>query len=89
MSKPDYKRLQELSKIGRKASKELESLVDGFSESLDIVIRNAPEQDKGEIEKVKALFNKSFNLAKQGNTVEATEIIKNYQNGRKNSKKGV
>lgn len=85
MSNTDFKRLKELANMAQNASKQLDPLIKGFSESLDIAIKNVPDEHKGEVEKVKSIFNKSFNLAKEGKTSEATEIIKNFKHGCKNS----
>ena len=89
MSKHDFTRLKEISKLGREAAKQLEPQIQNFEETIAIVLKNAPTEQKGEIEKLQATISKSFALAKQGKALDATELIKNFKNGRKDFKKGV
>lgn len=81
----DFERLKQLTELSSKVSEQIPSLIDGFEEGLDIAIRNAPDKDKNDLEGLKSTFQKSFELAKKGESVKAIEIVNKFRDGRKNN----
>lgn len=74
--------LQQLSKMAMQSSKQLNQQMSILENVMSETLKNAPEENKAEIEKVKALTNKAINLAKQGKMQDVDQIIKNFKNGR-------
>lgn len=78
--------LKQLMKLAEKSMEQINKEIRIFELTLDESIKNVDDNDKGEIESLKALSTKAINLAKMGKAEKAQEIIRNFQNGRKNSK---
>lgn len=74
--------LQQLSKMAMESSKQLNQQMSILENVMSETLKNAPEENKAEIEKVKALTNKAINLAKQGKMQDVDQIIKYFKNGR-------
>ena len=79
----NLKQLQEMAKeSGKKLNLELRI----FDETMAEAIKGAPSTDKNAIEQIKGLSQKAINLAKNGKVKEAQELIKDFNNERKNNK---
>jgi len=81
----DYKRLKEIARVGLEASKNLVPQIDGFNETLAILKKNVPDDQKGMVEKLQAKFSQSIALSKKGKYEEANKILKDLQNECKNN----
>ena len=77
--------LQDMIMLARKSAEQLNSEIVIFDKILDSTLKNAPEEDKRELEEVKALATKAVNLAKMGKAEEAQNIITQFKNGRKST----
>lgn len=75
--------LNSLIKLAEESKNQMNIHIRIFDETMSEMIKGVPEKDKGEIEKFKALSQRAINLAKEGKSEEAQELIKNFQNGRK------
>lgn len=78
--------IEELQKMASKCTEQMNLQMAIFEKSLQEVKENVSDKEKGEIEKLQALSNKAINLAKKGKSDQASELIKNYNYGRKSSK---
>lgn len=74
--------LNQLSKMAVESSKQLNQQMGILEETISETLRNAPEDQKIEIEKLKGLTNKAINLAQQGKIEDVNELIKSFKNGR-------
>lgn len=57
-----------------------------FESVIDQAIKGVPTENQHEVQKVKNLYLKAKNLAKQGKMDEVNALIKEFTDGRKNSK---
>lgn len=83
----DY--LNQLIKLGKTSTESANTQMKVLDETMKEMLRKVDDKDKPEIEKLMVTMNKSIALAKQGKSAEAQEIIKNFSDGRKSSKKSV
>ena len=74
--------LNQLSKMAVESSKLLSQQMGIFEETISETLRNAPDDQKIEIERLKGLTSKAINLAQQGKIQDVDELIKNFKNGR-------
>ena len=81
--------LNQLINIARKSSEQINKEISIFDESLKEVLKNVPEEQKAEVEKLMSATTKAINYAKMGKAEQANEVIQNFQNGRKSSKQTV
>ncbi len=86
MSKSRIEHLKKLSAMAVESSKELNKQIDLMGDVVKETLKDAPEDQKSEIEQLQALMTKSFNLAKQGKADQVNDLIKNFRNGRKSNK---
>jgi len=77
--------IQELKALGDKAMAEMKNQISIFDATLQEALKGAPQQDKSQIEELKALCNSAINLAKTGKADAAQELIRNYEHGRKSN----
>lgn len=82
----DLTDLHNQMKLSKNAVVEINKQNRIFERTIQQAIKGAPEQDKKEIEKIRLLTIKALNLAKQGKIEESQQLIKDFQNGRQNSK---
>lgn len=82
----NLKQLQDLSRMAVESSKQLDSQIGLINATISETLKNANESEKPEIENIMALTTKAINLAKQGKSDQAQELIKTFENGRKNNK---
>ncbi len=61
-------------------SKQMETQLKIFDESLNEAIKRAPKHEANEVEKLKATASMVMNLAKEGKTEEAQSLITQMQN---------
>ncbi|WP_440881401.1 hypothetical protein [Tenacibaculum sp. C7A-26P2] len=78
--------IQQLLNLSKKASSQINLQVQILDTTFSELLKNLPQDEANEIDKLKALTQKAISLAKQGKAEEAQEIIRNYQNGRKSNK---
>ena len=74
--------LNSLLQLAEDSKKQLNLSLAIFDETMNEAIRNVPDADKCEVERFKAISQQAINLAKQGKSKEAHELIKNFTNGR-------
>lgn len=79
------KTLKELHRLSRESSKKMNLELRILDKTLDETLKNVPDEHKSEIEKVKALSQKSIYLAKDGKLKKAQELIKKFRDGRKSN----
>jgi len=72
--------------LGKNAIEEMKRQNRIFDATLQEALKGAPDSDKKEIQAVQVLSLKVINLAKEGKTNEAQNLIKEFQNGRKSNK---
>jgi len=77
----DLKNIKAQLELSKKALSEYKKQNTIFEQILQNAIKGAPEEDQGEIEKIRILTIKVTNLAKAGKLEEAQTLIKDYQNG--------
>jgi hypothetical protein len=82
----DFKFLQSQMELAKKSISEIKNQNTIFETLLHEAIKGAPEEDKQEIERVRALSVKALNLAKAGKTKEAQDLIKNFRHGGQSNK---
>lgn len=80
------KNIKQLQEMARESSRKLNLELRIFDETMSEAVKGAPEEQKAEIENVKAMCQKAISLAKAGKLDKAQETIKDFQNGRKNNK---
>lgn len=56
-----------------------------FETLMHEAIKGAPEEHKKDIQRIQVLATKAINLAKQGKSEEAQNLIKDFQNGSTNN----
>ena len=78
--------IKELQELSRKAVSELNTQIRIFESSINQTLENVNEDEKSEVEKLKALSTKAINLAKMGKADQAQQLIKDYQDERKGNK---
>lgn len=78
--------LKQLQEMARESSKKLNLELRIFDETMAEAIKGAPEEHKKTIEEIKGLSQKAINLAKNGKVKEAQQIIKDFNNERKNNR---
>lgn len=81
--------LKELTEMAKKSSDELNNAINIFGSSMDELIKELPDEEKGEVERVKGLMQRVINMSKNGRVSDAQDLIKNFSYGRKGSEKGV
>lgn len=77
-----FKHIHQQLELSKKAVSEMNNGISIFENLMAEVVKGAPEQDKKTIEDVRIKANKAIQLAKQGKSDEAQQIIKDLQNGR-------
>lgn len=80
------KQLEEMSRIATASSKTLESQMNVLGDTMGELLKTVPDDQKAEIEGAQSLMTSVINSAKSGKFEKANELIKNFENGRKNSK---
>lgn len=78
--------LKDLLNLSEQNLKQMNLSVKIFERTFDTVLKNAPEQDKGVIEKMQILTKKALTLAKEGKQTEANEILNQIRNECKSNK---
>lgn len=78
----DSEHLKKLMEMSEAQSEKINIDLKVFEETFNGLISNAPSDQKGKLESIKARINKATELAKQGKTAEAQQIINNIQNER-------
>lgn len=73
--------LKELLKSSEKAAMEIKNQNRIFGSTLQEAIKGAPIEDKDKIDQVRILSLKAIELAKQGKSEEAQQLIKEFNNG--------
>lgn len=68
-----------------KSVDELKKLSANFEHTMSDMVKKAPKEHQQQLEAVRVMTVKALNLAKQGKNDEAQQIIKDFQNGSKNS----
>jgi len=81
----DLKIILQQSELAREAMTQMNIQNRIFETEIQKALEGAPDSDKKKIEEVKTLMNTVINLTKEGKTTEAQNLIKNFQNGGKNS----
>lgn len=74
------KDLQSLLKLSEQSKKTLEIELAKNEKITEEVLKNAPIEHIGILEKVKALTNKAIVLAKEGKQAEANEVMNEIKN---------
>lgn len=82
----DTKYLQELLKMSQQNQKQLDLNVKIFDQTFGEVLKNAPVEDVGVLEKMRILTTKAINLAKEGKQTEAQDVLNQIKNECKSSK---
>lgn len=78
----DNEHLNRLLEMSKKQSEKMNTDIQVFNEMFAGVVANVPNDQKGKLQKIQSSINKATELAKQGKTLEAQEIINNLQNER-------
>lgn len=78
--------IQQLLNLSKQASSQINLQVQILDTTFSDLLKNLPQDEANEVDKLKALTQKAINLAKQGKAEEAQELIRNYQNGSKSNK---
>lgn len=74
------KQIDQLLELSEKLSEKINIDIKLVEKLNDEMLKNVPEEQKGEIEKMVAIKNKALILAKEGKQEEAINIIKEMQN---------
>lgn len=72
--------------ISKEAIQQIKNQNRIFETILHEAVKGAPNEDKSKIEEVRMISKKVIDLAKQGKSEEAQQMIKDFQNGGKNNK---
>lgn len=67
------------------ASDLLQKSLNGISAGMDEVLRNAPEADKPEVQRVGNMVKQALKKAADGDSEGINELIKTFNNGRTNN----
>lgn len=79
------KNLQELIDLANQSQKTLDLKLSVFDKTMQEVLKNVPEEQKNEIQKIQSLTNKVINLSKEGKVNEINEILKQFGHGSKSN----
>lgn len=71
--------------ISKEAIQQIKNQNRIFETILHEAVKGAPNEDKSKIEEVRMMSKKVIDLAKQGKSEEAQQMIKDFQNGGKNN----
>jgi len=74
--------IEQLLQLSQQNSERIKSDMKMFDAVFDNVQNTVPDDQKGELQRVRAQMNKAINLAKEGKTNEANDVINNLKNGR-------
>lgn len=80
----DINKIMEQVKAGERAIDEMNRQTKSFGDVMSAAVQGAPTKDQKEMEKLRVMAMKAINLAKEGKTDEANQLIKNFSDGRKN-----
>jgi hypothetical protein len=75
----NYDQIEKLRRLAEKSMEQLKQEINIFDEQLAESIRNAPEEQKSDLEKCKSVVQQAIALAKMGKAEEANELILNFQ----------
>jgi len=75
--------LNSLLKLAEESKNQMNLQIRIFDETMVEMVKGVPEEDKEQVEHFRALSQRAINLAKEGKSQEAQELIKNFQYGRK------
>lgn len=75
--------LKQLTESTAKASAELSKSMGIIDKMMEETLKNAPEEDKAEINRLKNLSMQVVNYAKAGDTKKVEELINTFKNGSK------
>ena len=81
--------INQMLELAKRSSIQLNQEIAIFDKILLDTIKNAPEDDKSDIERVKALATKAINLAKMGKAEEAQQVIKDFQHEHQGTRKNL
>lgn len=81
----DYKGIKEQLALAEKSAREIKNQSRIFENTLQEAVKGAPIEAKSQIDQIRVLSAKAISLAKQGKMEESQQLIKDFQNGRKNS----
>jgi len=76
----DNEHLKRMMEMAEDQSKKVDLNMAVFNETFKGVIANAPSEQVGKLEKLQSSIKKATELAKQGKTLEAQQILNNLQN---------
>ena len=74
--------LGSLIKLSEQNTKQIEIEMAKFDKVFEEVVKGVPEDQKGEVERVKIICNKAIALAKEGKQEESNQLIKTIKNER-------
>ena len=83
------KSLQDMLEMAEEAADQMNKNISIFDKTLEEAIAQVPNEDKAQLEEVRALCTRAINLAKKGDAKEAQEILRRFQDGSKNSRSTV
>ena len=78
--------LKQLQEMAKESSKKLNLELRIFDETMAEAIKGVPDSEKQIVEQVKGLSQRAINLAKNGKIEQAQQIIKDFNNERKDNK---
>lgn len=77
---------QELIKLSKQITAQSKIQMSIMNNTLNDLIKELPNEEAAEIERLKGLTQKAIALAKQGKGTEAQDLIRNYKHGSKSNK---
>lgn len=80
------KSLKQLIEISKQTTKKLNVELEILDKTLDETIKQVPDEQKSEVEKIKGNAQRVFALMKKGKIKEANELIKTMQDGSKSNR---
>lgn len=75
----DFEKILQQTKVAEKAVQQMKNQTRDFERMLELTVKGAPEADKQKIEQIRLLSIKAIELAKQGKSDEAQQLIKQFE----------
>lgn len=80
----NFESLQQQAEMSKRAVEEMKRQIRLYEQTMETMVKTAPDDQKTELESVRLMSIRALNLAKQGKSDEAQQLIKDFKNGGKN-----
>ncbi len=77
----NFDQLSQHAELSKKAVEEMKKQIRVYEQTMEATVKNAPDDQKKELESVRLMSIRALNLAKQGKSDEANQLIKDFRNG--------